>query len=71
MRTRCSFLVGYGQRMKFWKDKWYGDNLLSASFPFLFGLANSKDVWVEDVLNYSTKERVGILVSLNLLMIGR
>lgn len=43
-------LVGYGRRVKFWKTKWYGDEPLSVSFPFIclscFKEAGVADVWV-------------------------
>ena len=42
-------------------------------FPSLFALFVSKDVWVMDVWNSSTERgaRLGIFVSLDLVMIGR
>ena len=59
--------------MIFWKDKRCGDNMLSVSFPSLFALVDSKDIWVEDVWNYVEGRRGGggILVFLVLLMIRR
>ena len=47
--SRLSFAVGNGQRMSFWKDKWCGTTPLCESFPFLFALVASKEVWVKDV----------------------
>ena len=58
MSNNISFLVGNGGMVKFWKDKWCGDNSLSVSFPSLFALADSKEGWVEDVWNPSI-EKVG------------
>ena len=43
------FLWVNKQRMKFWKDKWRVYVLLCVSFPSLFALADSKEVWVVDV----------------------
>ena len=37
--------------MKFWKDKWCGDEPLCESFPSLFSISLSKDAWVSDVWN--------------------
>ena len=42
------FFVGDGRRMRFWKDKWCGNNSLCDSFPSLYALAYSKDAWVAD-----------------------
>ena len=50
-------MVGNGWRVLFWKDRWYGNNLLCVLFPSLFALFVSKDVWVKDVWN-SFAERV-------------
>ena len=63
--SRISFVVGNGQRVSFWKDKWCGTTPLCKSFPSLFALTTSKEAWVKDVWT------VGSLVSLGLLMIGR
>ena len=47
--SRLSFVVGNGQRVKFWKDRWCGVAHFRVWFPTLFALAVSKDVWVKDV----------------------
>ncbi|RVW85990.1 hypothetical protein CK203_041488 [Vitis vinifera] len=49
MSSRISFLAGNGQKVKFWKDKWFGTAPLCSSFPSLFALVVSKEAWVEDV----------------------
>ena len=49
MSTRNSFSIGNGQRVRFWKDKWCGDFPLCVSFPSLFALFDSKEVWVVDI----------------------
>ena len=49
MGTRISFFVGNGRRMRFWRDRWYGDSPLSVSFPSLFALAIDKETWVVDI----------------------
>ncbi|RVW27574.1 hypothetical protein CK203_097512 [Vitis vinifera] len=43
--------MGNGQKVRFWKDKWCEDELLSVSFPSLFALAASKEVWVANMWN--------------------
>ena len=47
--SRRSFVVGNGQTVKFWKDRWCGAAPFRVSFPTLFSLAISKDAWVKDV----------------------
>ena len=42
-------MVGNGKRVKFWKDKWCGDSPLCHSFPSLFSISSSKEVWVRDI----------------------
>ena len=42
------FSMGDGRRVRFWKDKWCGNNTLCDSFPSLYALADSKDAWVTD-----------------------
>ncbi|RVW99516.1 putative ribonuclease H protein [Vitis vinifera] len=46
-----AYQVGSGWRVKFWKDKWCGDEPLCESFPYLFSISLSKDAWVSDVWN--------------------
>ena len=41
--SRLSFVVGNGQRVKFWKDRWCEDSPLCVSFLTLFALAVFKD----------------------------
>ena len=41
--------MGNGQYVRFWNDKWCGDEPLSVAFPTLFGIAISKDAWVADM----------------------
>ena len=43
-----------GQRVKFWKDRWYGAAPFRVLFPTLFALPVSKDAWEKDVWS-STK----------------
>ena len=48
VRSRLFFVVGNGQRIKFWKDFWCGNKPLCVSFPS-FALVVFKDAWVKDV----------------------
>ncbi|RVW86657.1 hypothetical protein CK203_039790 [Vitis vinifera] len=54
----CSFLMGNGRRVLFWKDRGCGDSLLCVLFPSLFALALFKDAWVEDVWNFSVEREL-------------
>ena len=49
MGTRISFLVGNGQRVRFWRDRWCGDSPLCVSCPSLFALAVDKEAWVSNI----------------------
>ena len=49
VNTRIYFVVGNGQRVSFWKDKWCETSPLCVSFPSLFALTTSKEAWVSDV----------------------
>ena len=46
MRGNFIFSMGDGRRVRFWEDRWCGDDTLSRSFPLLFELAASKEEWV-------------------------
>ena len=48
VRSRLFFVVGNGQKVKFWKDRWCGDEPFCVSFPS-FALVVFKDAWVKDV----------------------
>ena len=49
LHNKVDFLVGSGQRVKFWKDKWCGDMALCTSYLALYAIADSKEDWVVDV----------------------
>ena len=51
MYSNLAFRVGNGTRVRFWKDKWCGDEPLCESFPSLFAISLAKDVWVSEVWN--------------------
>ncbi|RVW63723.1 putative ribonuclease H protein [Vitis vinifera] len=49
LNNRLTFQVGCGRRVRFWKDKWCGDEPLCESFPSLFAISLDKDAWILDV----------------------
>ena len=51
LNDRLAYHVGNGQRVRFWMDKWCGDEPLCESFPSLFSISLSKNAWVLDVWN--------------------
>lgn len=46
--SEASFEVGSRKRVKFWKAKWSRKEPLCVSFPSLYVLVVSKEVWVAD-----------------------
>ena len=48
LKVGMHFKVGFGNRVKFWKDRWCGDVPLRDTFPDLFSIASSKDARVAD-----------------------
>ncbi|RVW42381.1 Multiple inositol polyphosphate phosphatase 1 [Vitis vinifera] len=62
------FVVGDGEKVKFWKDKWCETIPLSEAFPSLFALALNKEAWVNEV--WTAEGEVGTLVSIDLSTIG-
>ncbi|KAL0001932.1 hypothetical protein SO802_015713 [Lithocarpus litseifolius] len=47
----CQFVVGLGNRVRFWQDGWYGDQPLQVAFPRLYGIAIDKEASVEASLS--------------------
>ena len=47
------YSVGNSRRVRFWKDKWGGDDPLCTSFPSLFAISLAKEAWVEDAWSHS------------------
>jgi hypothetical protein len=46
------FEVGVGSKVSFWHDLWYGDSPLKISSPDLFSIAQRKNVWVVDNMQF-------------------
>ena len=47
----CQFVVGLGNRVRFWQDGWYGDQPFQLAFPRLYGIALDKEASVEASLS--------------------
>ena len=57
-RSRTSFLVKHGRRVRFWKDRWCKDIPLCKSFPFLYAFVDSSACWVAGMLETLGAEEV-------------
>ena len=49
LKKDCKLILGEGDRIRFWEDIWYGENLLCTSFPTLYAVATSKGAKVGEV----------------------
>ena len=47
----CQFVVGLGNRVRFWQDGWNGDQPFHLAFLRLYGIAVDKEVSVEASLS--------------------
>ena len=56
LNNKIVFSVGDGRRVRFWKDKWCGDDALCVSFPSLYALAALEEAWVVKVWDISIEE---------------
>ena len=43
------YSVGNGRRIRFWEEKWCGDDKLCSLFPSLYAISLDKEAWVADV----------------------
>ena len=51
----CSFVVGDGQKVKFWHDCSCGDMSLKGAFPELFVISQYKDAFVADIMSFPNR----------------
>ena len=49
LKHNCCFKIGYGSRIKFWEDEWFGENTLMAIFPSIYTMASTKGARVEEL----------------------
>ena len=56
VRGNFIFSMGDRRRVRFWEDRWCGDDALSVSFPSLYAMAASKEAWVVEVWDSSGRE---------------
>ena len=42
LKQDCKLILGDGDHIRFWEDKWSGENPLCVSFPTLYAVAASK-----------------------------
>ena len=47
----CRFVVGLGNRVRFWQDGWYGDQSFQLAFPRLYGITLDKEASIEASLS--------------------
>ena len=52
LTSRVIFLMGKKQRVRFWNEKWYGDEPL---YTILFAIVVLKEAWIVDVWNPSVE----------------
>ena len=60
------FFMANWRKVKFWKDKWCGEESLCVSFPSLYALTISKETWVIDFEDQTYEVGHWSLVSLGL-----
>ena len=53
------FVIGQGNRVSFWKDKWCGDTALMDQFSLLFNCSSNREATIEAVLNRPDSGGVG------------
>ena len=46
-----SFIMGNGQRTRFWEDTWLGETSLSTQYPMLYKIVSSKNVTASQILS--------------------
>ena len=53
------FVVGHGNRVRFWKDKWCSDTALMNRFPLLFNCSSNCEATIDTVLHRPDSGEVG------------
>jgi hypothetical protein len=48
--TRGKFVVGSGEGVRFWEDKWLGDQTLATQYPQLYNIVHRKHDTVANVM---------------------
>ena len=49
LQNKIVFSIGDGRKVRFWKDKWYGNDVLYDSFPSMYALVASKEAWLVEL----------------------
>lgn len=49
LRSQVKFVVGNGESIRFWTDRWCGDNPLCLSFPVIFSYVSSPEISISDL----------------------
>ena len=49
LKQKCKLLLGDASRIRFWEDRWCGENPLCVSFPTLYVVAASKGATLGEV----------------------
>ena len=49
LKQKCKLMLGDGSRIRFWEDRWCGENPLCVSFPTLYVVATSKGTTIGEV----------------------
>ena len=47
--NRVGFRVGNGRRVRFWQERWCGEEQLAVAFPKLFSIATNKEAWADQM----------------------
>ncbi len=65
-QTLGHFIVNNGKQVRFWEDRWLGNQPLHLEFPTLYSLVRNKNLVVADVLG-----RVPLNVSFRRAIVGK
>ena len=45
------FVVGDGERIRFWEDLWWGDQIFKDQYPRLFRVVTDKNILISSILS--------------------